>query len=551
MPGLPQIRVHANLSDLSPDSHDALVVVYSEFADFCSLHSAGISRAIEAVQPFAKVDKEFGKSVVLVPAAAVGGGRLILSPMGSLADDTDDVRKIGDAVKAGVLRATEAGARRPAICVAQGLPSADEVADADYSRWVEVALLAALDASYVTLVVREHRQNTGATLEKLESIDLVVVDGSVSASELNRAVQRASAIETGRRLAVDMGYGDAQRMTPYNCAATIQDAVKGVAGVTYEEIKDLDVIKREYPLLYNSARASFSEPSTWPCVVKLEYRSPAPAEVKEHLYLVGKGVTYDTGGITIKIGAAMRGMSRDKLGACGVAGFVLATGLIQERSVDLSCILAFERNSIGPNALLPDEVVVSRAGVRVLINDTDAEGRLVMTDPVAECRERIVAARAQGDSKPAAIYTAATLTGHVIRAYGWYGATVANGPARKGGFDRRLAVSGLAYGDPFENSIMRREDYSLVASKTDREDVYQSNAHPSTQTDRGHQYPAAFIIRASGLDKHSLGAGLEAAIPFVHVDIAGSAEDGVEPGLGLCAITGSPVATFAGAFWSK
>ncbi|KAJ2768421.1 hypothetical protein GGI18_005597, partial [Coemansia linderi] len=101
------------------------------------------------------------------------------------------------------------------------------------------------------------------------------------------------------------------------------------------------------------------------------------------------------------------------------------------------------------------------------------------------------------------------------------------------------------------NSIMRREDYSLVASKTDREDVYQSNAHPSTQTDRGHQYPAAFIIRASGLDKHSLSAGAAAAIPFVHVDIAGSAEDGVEPGLGLCAITGSPVATFAGAFWSK
>ncbi|KAJ2804408.1 hypothetical protein H4S07_004235, partial [Coemansia furcata] len=469
---LPQIRVHANLGDLSSDSHDALVVVYSEFADFCTLQNASISQVIEAVQPFAKVDKEFGKSVVLVPSATVGGGRLILSPMGSLADDTDDVRKIADAVKAGVLRATEAGARRPAICVAQGLPSADEVADADYSRWVEVALLAALDASYVTLVVREHRQNTGAAvLEKLESIELVVVDGSVTATELERAVQRASAIETGRRLTVDMGYGDAQRMTPYNCAQTIQDAVKGVAGVSYEEIKDLDVIKREYPLLYNSARASFSEASTWPCVVKLEYRSPVPAEVKEHLYLVGKGVTYDTGGITLKIGAAMRGMSRDKLGACGVAGFVLATGLIQERSVDLSCILAFERNSIGPNALLPDEVVVSRAGVRVLINDTDAEGRLVMTDPVAECRERIVAARAQGDRKPAAIYTAATLTGHVIRAYGWYGATVANGPARRGGFDRRLAVSGLAYGDPFENSIMRREDYSLVASKTDREDV--------------------------------------------------------------------------------
>ncbi|KAJ2335530.1 hypothetical protein GGI00_001311, partial [Coemansia sp. RSA 2681] len=528
MSGLPQIRAHASLSDLSSSDHDALVVVYSEYAAFCSLQSAGLTQAIEAAQPFAKIDKEFGKAVVLVPAAAVGGGRLVLSPMGSLCDDTDDVRKIADAVKAGVARAIEAGARRVAVFVAQGLPSADEVADADYSRWVEVALLAALDASYVTLVVREHRQASAGdkVMEKLDSIDFAVVDDSLSADELARAVQRATAIETGRRLAIDMGYGDAQRMTPYNCALTIQNAVESVAGITYEEIKDLDVIRREYPLLYNSARASFSEPSTWPCVVKLEYRSPAPAEVKEHLYMVGKGVTYDTGGITLKIGAAMRGMSRDKLGACGVAGFVLATGLIQERGVDLSCILAFERNSIGPNALLPDEVVVSRAGVRVLINDTDAEGRLVMTDPVAECRERIMAARARGDAKPAAIYTAATLTGHVIRAYGWYGATVANGPARRGGFDRRLAVSGLAYGDPFENSIMRREDYSLVASKTDREDVYQSNAHPSTQTDRGHQYPAAFIIRASGLDKHSLSAGLGAAIPFVHVDIAGSAEDG-------------------------
>lgn len=286
-------------------------------------------------------------------------------------------------------------------------------------------------------------------------------------------------------------------------------------------------------------------------MVKLEYRSPQRSQVKEHLYLVGKGVTYDTGGISLKIGGGMRGMSRDKLGACGVAGFALATGLIQDPSVDVSCILAFERNSIGPHSLLPDEVVVSRAGVRVLINDTDAEGRLVMTDPVSECRERILAARISGDTTPASIYTAATLTGHVIRAYGWYGATVANGPARKGGYDRRLAVSGLAYGDPFENSIMRREDHKFVAAQTDREDVYQSNAAASTQTDRGHQYPAAFIIKASGLDKHSAAAGQSSAIPFVHVDIAGSAEDGIDPGLGLCAITGSPVATFAGAFWTE
>ncbi|KAJ2159845.1 hypothetical protein GGF46_002736 [Coemansia sp. RSA 552] len=507
-------------------SHDVVVAVYTDAA---ALHD----RWAAAAAPFRQVDKEFGKAVVLIPAPEAGGGRLVLSPVGSLDDDTDDVRKVFDAVRSGVARAIEAGARRPAIHVGPLPPAACDMPDADYTRWLDVALLAALDASYVTLVVREHLQATqcsAAVVERLLSIDLVA-EGCADAAELSRATSRVQAIEAGRRLALDMGYGDPERMTPHNCAQTIRKAVAAVPGVRFEQITDLDVIKKEYPLLYSSARASLP--------------------VQQHLHLVGKGVTYDTGGISLKIGGSMRGMSRDKLGACGVAGFLLATGLIQEPTVDVSCILAFERNSIGPNSLLPDEVIVSRAGVRVLINDTDAEGRLVMTDPVAECRERILAARAAGNATPAAIYTVATLTGHVIRAYGWYGATVANGPARRGRYDQRLAAAGLAYGDPFENSIMRREDHQFVRARTDREDVYQSNSQPSTLTDRGHQYPAAFLIKASGLDRHSLGAaGAGEPIPFIHVDIAGSAEDGCEPGLGLGAITGSPVATFAGAFWS-
>ncbi|KAJ2848883.1 hypothetical protein IWW36_003019 [Coemansia brasiliensis] len=527
MDSLPEIRTHSSYAQLAEAGHDAVVAVYvGDIAQILS--QAPCTTWAEAVAPFRQIDNKFGKRVALVPASAVAGGRLILSPIASLDDDTDDVRRVFDAVKSGVARAIEAGAKAPAVYLAPLPASANAVPDADYSRWVEVALLAALDASYVTLVVREHRHLTegaAAVIEQLQSIHLIVE--SFSDAQLSVAAKRASAIESGRRLAIDMGYGDPERMTPYKCAETIRAAASATPGVEFELINDLDTIKKEYPLLYNSARASFAG----------------------NLYLVGKGVTYDTGGISLKIGGSMRGMSRDKLGACGVAGFAIATGLMQDPTVDLSCILAFERNSIGPNSLLPDEIVYSRAGVRVLINDTDAEGRLVMTDPVCECRERILAARASGSSLPAAIYTVATLTGHVIRAYGWYGATVANGPARRGHYDQRLAKSGLAYGDPFENSIMRREDYEFVQSRTDREDVYQSNSQASTLTDRGHQYPAAFIIKAAGLDKHSLSSGTN-AIPFVHVDIAGSAEDGNEPGLGLCGITGSPVATFAGAFWS-
>ncbi|KAJ1953748.1 hypothetical protein EC988_002814, partial [Linderina pennispora] len=352
---LPKITAHTELSALSAIEHDALVAVYTDLDSLSSLQSSWAS----AIEPYRSIDKDFGQTVALVPSGAVGGNRLVLSPTGSLNDDTDDVRKIGEAAKAGIMRAIEAGAKRPALVLAQAPPSpAEAPLDADYSRWIEVALLGALEASYVTLVVREFRESSRkGELENLDSIDLVVP--SVIAQDcLKHVITRARAIEAGRRLAKDVGYGDPERMTPYKCAEYIEQTVKGVKGIEYEEIKDLEVLKNEYPLLYHSSRASFAEKKTWPCIVKLAYKSPDPTKVKEHLYLVGKGVTYDTGGISLKIGGAMRGMSRDKLGACGLAGFVLATGLVEEPSVDITCILAFERNSIGPNALLPDEVVV-------------------------------------------------------------------------------------------------------------------------------------------------------------------------------------------------
>ncbi|KAJ2692134.1 hypothetical protein H4R19_006216, partial [Coemansia spiralis] len=260
MPSLPQLRLHLAYAEVTADSHDALVVVDTAFDATAALQSASAVWWAAAAAPYRAVDQEFGSSVVLVPAPAVGGGRLVLSPTGSLDNDTDDVRKVFDAVKRGVARAIEAGASRPTVLLAPRLPAADAVPDADYSRWVEVALLAALDASYVTLVVREHRKAAAggdAAMDKLASIDLVV-EGATDAAALCGAAKRVAAIESGRRLALDMGYGGPERMTPYKCAATIEAAVAGVPGISYEEIKDLEVLKRDYPLLYNSARASFS-----------------------------------------------------------------------------------------------------------------------------------------------------------------------------------------------------------------------------------------------------------------------------------------------------
>ncbi|KAJ2860435.1 hypothetical protein FB639_005633, partial [Coemansia asiatica] len=279
---LPSISVLQGLSALSTlsSSYDALVAIFSDL-DSLSVLSELSATSSASIALARSIDKELGSTVALVPCADISGGRLVLSPTGSLDDDTDDVRKLADAVKAGVSRAIQAGSSLPAVIFAFSPPDAGALApDADYSRWIEVCILAALDASYVTLVVREHRlakaaQQEKAVVEKLDSLALVFSQ-NIDQEQISRAIKRTTAIERGRRLAVDMGYGDPERMTPYNCAELIQQAVSGVAGITFEEIKDLEVIKREYPLMYNSARALFSEKHTWPCVVKLEYRSPEP-----------------------------------------------------------------------------------------------------------------------------------------------------------------------------------------------------------------------------------------------------------------------------------
>ena len=141
-------------------------------------------------------------------------------------------------------------------------------------------------------------------------------------------------------------------------------------------------------------------------------------------------------------------------------------------------------------------MIVSRANQRVRVGNTDAEGRMVMVDPLCEAKEI-----ALNEVNPH-LFTIATLTGHVIRAYGPnYTAVMSNGPAREQKVDLDLIQTGEQIADPYELSTIKREDYDFVAGKSEYEDLLQANNAPSTMTSRGHQFPAAFMILGSGLDK--------------------------------------------------
>lgn len=131
--------------------------------------------------------------------------------------------------------------------------------------------------------------------------------------------------ESGRYIARDIGGGDPERMAPPRVAEYIQKSfASGVIKVNV--ISDAKIFEKEYPLFQAVNRAAGVVPRHQGRIIFLEYKPPNPA-VKT-LMLVGKGVTYDTGGADIKAGGIMAGMSRDKCGSAAVGGFMKASRII-------------------------------------------------------------------------------------------------------------------------------------------------------------------------------------------------------------------------------
>lgn len=160
------------------------------------------------------------------------------------------------------------------------------------------------------------------------------------------------------------------------------------------------------------------------CIVILTYDGTKVDEDKRNIYLVGKGITYDTGGADIKAGGIMAGMSRDKCGAAAVAGFFQVLRKLQPKNIRVVGLLCVARNSVGENCYVSDEVITSRAGLRIRIGNTDAEGRMVMTDPLCWAKED--ALRFPNSH----LMTIATLTGHACLALGPYSVIISNGIRR-------------------------------------------------------------------------------------------------------------------------
>ncbi|ODT47710.1 leucyl aminopeptidase family protein [Devosia sp. 63-57] len=187
-----------------------------------------------------------------------------------------------------------------------------------------------------------------------------------------------------------------------------------------------DLLAQNFPLIHAVGRASAQAPR----LVDLTWGDPSHPKVT----LVGKGVTFDTGGLDIKSAAGMLMMKKDMGGAANILGLahtVVSAGL----PVRLRVLLPIVENAIAGSAFRPGDVIRSRKGLTVEIGNTDAEGRLILADALALADEEA----------PELLVDMATLTG---------AARVALGPelppvyATDDAIARDLAALGLAAEDP-------------------------------------------------------------------------------------------------------
>ena len=201
---------------------------------------------------------------------------------------------------------------------------------------------------------------------------------------------RLEAIAEGEALTRDLINTPASDMGPDE----LEEAARALArahGARINVVAGDDLVTSNFPMIHAVGRASTRAPR----LIDLRWGDAGPA-----LTLVGKGVCFDTGGLNLKPGSSMGLMKKDMGGAAttlGLAQMIMALGL----KLRLRLLIPAVENSVSGNAFRPQDILTSRKGLTVEINNTDAEGRLVLADALTLADE----------DTPDLVVSMATLTG--------------------------------------------------------------------------------------------------------------------------------------------
>lgn len=304
--------------------------------------------------------------------------------------------------------------------------------------------------------------------------------------------QRGEALAEAVSFARDLINEPANILYPESFVARTREAFRGLAGVRIEAL-DVPAMERLGMGSILSVGRGSERP---PRMLIVEYRGPGASGPP--VVLAGKGITFDSGGISLKPGNGMWAMKGDMAGAAASVAAVLS--LARSRApVNVVAVAALAENMPGGSASRPGDVVRAINGRTIEILNTDAEGRLVLADAVAFAERRF---------RPAAIVDVATLTGSVRTALG---------DEYAGLFSRHDALA----------------DQLVAAGRATGEELWRLPLHPNYAEDM--RSPIADIRNVveggapgASLGAHFIGFFVEST-PWAHVDIAGVDGGGTRP----------------------
>ncbi len=318
-----------------------------------------------------------------------------------------------------------------------------------------------------------------------------------------KIIDQAKIVYKYKNIARDLQDMPPNKLTPEIFAEKIQGLASKIANLDVTILDQNEIKKHKMGLLLAVNAGSAKEAR----VVVLNYRG---SKSKEKLALVGKGITFDTGGISLKPSAFMSGMKYDMSGAAAACATVLSAASLKLPK-NVCAVACLTENMIGSSATIVESIVTSMNGKTVEITNTDAEGRLAVSDGIT------YAIRKQSASH---IIELSTLTGAILVALGDYMTGVfANDDAF---YNCLKEASNKSFEEIWRMPIHSRNVANMHGSR-------MADLDNAAKTRLGGSSNGAAFIQEFVEDK-----------PFIHLDIAGSATTkvgGSDTGTGIMITT--------------
>ncbi len=394
---------------------------------------------------------------------------------------------LGDPAKVDALEAEKAGGRLYALLADRSIKSAEILIDEKHEARAQIAASIGVGArlrSYSFETYKSEKKEEDK-VQKPEKLNVAVS----ADKEAGKLYAREAPVIKGVFLARDFVNEPPNVLFPYAYANRILEVLKPL-GIEIEIMDDKKLKKHGFGALLAVGQGSANPP----CAVIMRWNGLGKESKAAPLALVGKGVTFDTGGISLKPGPGMDEMKMDMGGSAAVAGTLMALAH-RKAKVNVVGIVGIVENMPSDRAYRPADILTSYSGKTIEVLNTDAEGRLVLADALSYVQKIY---------KPKAIIDLATLTGAIIVALGHeYCGTFVNNDDLWAELDKASKATGdKLWRMPLDETFKKE----MESETADLQNIGKSGR------DAGSCTAAGFLWHF-----------IENGTPWAHLDIAGTA----------------------------